>query len=95
MSVRQRDGLQGQPVPLEPRHDGWRVVAGVNANGPTSFSASDQARVLLKGGDGNLFDYHAISGQHGGAPLCALAFKLFLQLALDVIQRARKFGCVL
>jgi len=56
--VRQRDGLQLKAAPFEYFDNRFRLIARINADGPASSLASDDARVLLKGCDGQFFDNH-------------------------------------
>ena len=59
MRVRQRDGLQLKPPALNRLGDAFRLVARIDADAPLRFLAAEDARVLLKGGDGHLLDNHS------------------------------------
>jgi hypothetical protein len=58
MRVRERYRLQLKPVPLKRLDDSFRLITRINTDGAPGLLAPDNARVLLKGSDGNLFDNH-------------------------------------
>ena len=58
MRVRQRDCLQLETTPLEYLDDPIRLIAGIDADRLLCFFTTDDARVLLKVGDGDFFDNH-------------------------------------
>ena len=45
-------------MPIDGPNDFIRIVPRVDANGAFGFFATDNARMLLKGSDRDLFDYH-------------------------------------
>jgi hypothetical protein len=66
MRVRQSDGLKLKPVSLKRARDQFRLVARINTDGTPRLLAPDDARVLLKRSDGQLFNNHkqsALSSQ--------------------------------
>jgi hypothetical protein len=56
--VRQRNRLQLEPVSLKRLDHHFRLVTRINTNGTPRLLAPDDARVLLKGSNGQLFDNH-------------------------------------
>jgi hypothetical protein len=56
--VRQRDGLQLKAAPSYHFDNRFGLVARINADGPAGSLAPDDARVLLKGCNGQFFDNH-------------------------------------
>jgi hypothetical protein len=58
MGVRQRDRLKFQFLIFERGDDSCGLISRINADRPSGFLATDDARVLLKCRHGNLFDDH-------------------------------------
>jgi len=63
--MRAGNGLQLKAVTIDRLDDSLRIIARIDTDGAPGFLAADNARVLLKGGDSDLFDNHfkIVSGQ--------------------------------
>ena len=58
--MREGNCLEFQIVTVEGLDDPFRLVAGIDTDRLSCFFAAEDAGVLLKGGDGYLFDDHLL-----------------------------------